>query len=41
MHPYESEAIIYLASGDDDPFNKAIAKNHSFIFNRFRKEAGI
>jgi hypothetical protein len=31
MHPCESEAIIYLASGDDDPFNKAIAKTiHSF-----------
>jgi hypothetical protein len=41
MRPYESEAIIYLASGDDDPFNQAIAKNYSFIFNRFRKEAGI
>ncbi len=41
MHPYESEAIIYLTSGDDDPFNQAIAKNYSFIHNRFRKEAGI
>ncbi len=41
MHPYESEAIIYLSSGADDPFNQAIAENHPFISNRFRKEAGI
>ena len=41
MHPYKSEAIIYLSSGTDDPFNQAIAENHSFIYNRFRKEAGI
>lgn len=41
MHPYESNAIIYLAPGYDDPFNQAIAENHPFISNRFREEAGI
>lgn len=41
MHPYESEAIIYLSSGVDDPYNQAIVKNYSFIQKRFRKETGI
>jgi hypothetical protein len=41
MHPYESEAIIYLSSGTDDPFNQAIVKKYSFIQKRFRKETGI
>ncbi|MDD3300894.1 MAG: hypothetical protein PHV91_08760 [Bacteroidales bacterium] len=41
MHPYESEAIIYLSSGTDDPFNQAIVKNYSFIQKRVREETGI
>jgi hypothetical protein len=41
MQLYESEAIIYLSSGVDDPYNQAIVKNYSFIQKRFRKETGI
>lgn len=41
MHPYESEAIIYLTSGDDEPFNQAISKKNSYIHERFEKETGI
>lgn len=40
MYQYESEAIIYLASSYDDPFNPAIAENHRYITDRF-KEIGI
>ena len=40
MHQYESEAIIYLSSSYDDPYDKAIAENYQLITDRF-KESGI
>lgn len=41
VHPEDSEAIIYLLSGNNDPFGQVISENYAFIVNRFKNRAGI